>query len=73
MDRNQRQVARLQTDVLDAPPDHWATAELVLEHLSLETVNFIAIEIMGKDQRFWQGNFGSKVADCSIRIVWDDS
>lgn len=73
MGRNQREVARLQTDVLDAPPDHWAKAELVFEHLSLERVNYVAIMVTGKDQRFWQGNFGSKVADCSIRILWDEN
>ena len=27
------------------------------------------IEIAGKDQRAWHGNYGSKVADCSIRIL----
>jgi len=59
--------------MLDAPPDHWAKAELVLENLSLEQVNYVAIVITGKDQRFWQGNFGSKVADCSIRILWDEN
>jgi len=71
MDRNRRTLERLQTSVLDAPPDHWGKAKLILEHLRLEQASHVAIVITGKDRPFWNGNFGSKVADCSVRILWD--
>ena len=29
----------------------------------------ITVIVKGKDVRFWQGNFGSKVADISVRIL----
>lgn len=72
LDRNQRPLQRLQTAALEAPPDHWGKAELVLEHLSLERIKYVAIVITGKDQRFWNGNYGSKASDCSVRILWEN-
>lgn len=63
---------RLSTGTLDAPPDYWGIATLTLEHVSLQEAKCVSIVISGQDRRFWQGHFGSKVANCSIRLLWDD-
>ncbi len=58
---------------LDAPPGvYWERASHEFE---LDTTGntwrrpMIAVVVMGKDKRFWAGNFGSKVADITVRVV----
>ena len=65
-----RTTQHLATSVLDAPPDHWAKATLTLENVSLQEANILYIIIRGKDRRFWSGNYGSKVAECSARVLY---
>ena len=65
-----RTIQHLATSVLDAPPDHWAKATLTLENVSLQEANILYIIIRGKDRRFWSGNYGSKVAECSVRVLY---
>lgn len=55
------------TRQLEAPPDFWERASLVLE--PTPDTHQVLIVVHGKDTRFWQGNFGSKVANCSIRVL----
>eukprot|EP00980_Cylindrotheca_fusiformis_P003973 scaffold874_cov126-Cylindrotheca_fusiformis.AAC.6 len=72
--RQQRAIQRLSTAVLDAPPDYWGKATLTFQPVSLrhpEEAKYVQIIVVGQDRRFWQGNFGSKVADCSVRILWN--
>ncbi|KAL3909417.1 MAG: hypothetical protein SGILL_008096 [Bacillariaceae sp.] len=65
------------TETLDAPPDYWERASLELSFdprmvaLQREGRRCLAVYVIvaGKDQRFWQGTFGSKVSDISVRIL----
>jgi len=61
------------TGALDAPPGvYWERASHEFE---LDTTGntwrrpMISVVVMGKDKRFWAGNFGSKVADITVRVV----
>jgi hypothetical protein len=66
------------TNILEAPPDYWerATLELLYDisqqaeghHLANGDL-MLYVFIKGKDQRFWQGRFGSKVTNISVRIL----
>lgn len=72
-------VDRKVTDTLEAPPDYWERAclELQLDPSRLRTGPQqpperqlgLYVVVMGKDRRFWQGRFGSKVADISVRVL----
>jgi hypothetical protein len=73
MNRQHQPLQRLATGTLEAPPDYWEIATLTLEHVSLQEAKYVNIVVFGQDKRFWQGKFGSKVGDCSIRILWGDN
>ena len=66
-----RQLQKVKSDSLDAPADYWDTTRHVLQ--PTPGACFAMIVIHGKDARFWQGNYGSKVAECSIRVLYDDA
>jgi F-box associated region len=65
------------TPILDAPPDYWESARLELmvepsqlpQEFSPGCSLTLHVVIIGKDRRFWQGRFGSKVAEISARIL----
>jgi hypothetical protein len=67
------------TDLFEAPPDYWerASLQLQLDPSCLRAVPQppsgrqlgLYVAVMGKDRRFWQGNFGSKVAEISARVL----
>ena len=64
---------RKRSGTLEAPPGvYWERASLEFE---LDTTGnvwkrpMVTVAVLGKDQRFWQGNFGSKVADITLRVV----
>jgi hypothetical protein len=52
---------------LDAPADFWERTSLRLE--PTPGAHEVVLVVYGKDRRFWQGPFGSKVADCSVRVL----
>ena len=58
LDGQQRPIRRETTRQLEAPPDFWERASLVLE--PTPDTHQVLIVVHGKDTRFWQGNFGSK-------------
>jgi hypothetical protein len=69
-------VERKATENLEPPPDYWERACLELEllpHQLQQQQNgqslMLQIIVMGKDQRFWQGLYGSKVTNISVRIL----
>ena len=73
MDRNHHRLRQLATSTLEAPPDYWARANLLFENVSLqEGAYFLTVVVIGKDSRFWQGNFGSKVADIQVRVLGNE-
>ena len=63
----QRQLARVSTPQLEAPVDFWEKASLVLEPIN--GAHEVVILVHGKDTRFWQGYYGSKVTECSVRVL----
>lgn len=73
-------ISRQSTPTLEAPPDYWESArlEVVLDPhrlpilLSNQFNLILQVVVMGRDRRFWQGRFGSKVADISVRILGSD-
>ena len=64
---------RLSSGTLQAPPGvYWerAALEFVIDTAAQRYHRpTVTVIVMGKDQRFWQGNFGSKVADVTVRVV----
>jgi hypothetical protein len=65
-------VFRLEAILLNenqVPLHYWERASLILEGVSIPDARYLSVVVIGKDTRFWQGPFGSKVADCSVRIL----
>jgi hypothetical protein len=66
---------RLSSGTLEAPPGvYWerTSLEFVLDTISVGTEwnrPMVTVRVFGKDRRFWQGNFGSKVANITVRVV----
>jgi hypothetical protein len=65
----------LSSGILEAPPGvYWERTSL---EFALDTITsgtewnhpMVTVRVFGKDRRFWQGNFGSKVADITVRVV----
>ncbi len=67
LDEHLRPITEQATPKLEAPPDYWERARLVLS--TTEASRYIVVIVMGKDSRFWQGLYGSKVAEISIRLL----
>jgi len=67
LDAQRQELARLQTATLESPVDAWERACLILE--PTRGVHEIIMVVYGKDSRFWAGRFGSKVAECSVRVL----
>ena len=71
-----RTTDRLTSGILEAPPgNYWERTSLTFR-VSLRELKttfrgrpIITVIVYGKDTRFWQGNFGSKVADLSVRVL----
>lgn len=70
-------LSREATPVLDAPPDYWDNArlELTIDPSRLQRgftedhKILLQVSVAGRDRRYWQGRFGSKVAAISVRIL----
>mmetsp|Transcript_2940 Transcript_2940/g.4423 ORF Transcript_2940/g.4423 Transcript_2940/m.4423 type:complete len:511 (+) Transcript_2940:79-1611(+) len=67
LNRQQQPIQRAQTGPMNAPVDFWETARLVVG--PIPGAHEVIMVIRGKDERFWQGDFGSKAANCSVRIL----
>jgi len=67
LNRQQQPIHRAHIGPVEAPVDYWETARLIVG--PLPGAQDIVMVISGKDARFWQGNYGSKAADCSIRVL----
>ena len=58
------------TPVLNTSPDAWELATLSLENLAWNrNPRYLSVVVLGKDSRFWQGLYGSKVAQISLRVL----
>ena len=62
---------RQSTSLLNAPVDSWERVSLMIKPPVLEGAYELVMILQGKDTRFWQGQYGSKVTGCSVRIVAD--
>ena len=70
LDAHGRELGRQRTELLRAPQDVWERSTLVIRPTAgLQSVVLI---VYGKDDRFWRGRYGSKVADCSVRVLGDE-
>mmetsp|Transcript_30436 Transcript_30436/g.67445 ORF Transcript_30436/g.67445 Transcript_30436/m.67445 type:complete len:542 (-) Transcript_30436:780-2405(-) len=63
----QREIRRRSTAALVAPADFWERASIVFEPTG--GAHHVVMVVYGKDGSFWRGQFGSKVANCSVRIL----
>jgi hypothetical protein len=58
------------TPELETSPDGWETARLEFpEMVDPAHCNSVVLVIAGKDRRFWAGNYGSKAAGGSVRVL----
>mmetsp|Transcript_25549 Transcript_25549/g.61429 ORF Transcript_25549/g.61429 Transcript_25549/m.61429 type:complete len:454 (-) Transcript_25549:10-1371(-) len=62
-----RLLHRTSTPQCTAPVDFWEKASLIID--AIAGAHEVTIIVHGKDSRFWQGNYGSKVCHCSIRVL----
>ena len=67
LDVYNREIGRKGTDVLDAPQDAWERTSVVVEPTA--GLHSVVMIVYGKDRPFWQGRYGSKVADCCVRVL----
>ena len=58
---------RTGTSELAVPADFWEKVTLTID--PVEGAHEGTMVVYGKDARFWQGNFGSKVCHCSVRVL----
>lgn len=75
VDGREARAPPLSTGVVEAGV-HWERASLVFDLGPLAEIpgRFgpfpkLVVSVSGKDSRFWAGNFGSKVADISVRVL----
>lgn len=66
-DQQLRPISIQTTPVLEAPPDYWERARLVLSTTAAS--RYLSVVVMGKDSRFWNGLYGSKVTEISVRLL----
>eukprot|EP00535_Pseudo-nitzschia_heimii_P001249 CAMPEP_0197178710 /NCGR_PEP_ID=MMETSP1423-20130617/3915_1 /TAXON_ID=476441 /ORGANISM="Pseudo-nitzschia heimii, Strain UNC1101" /LENGTH=564 /DNA_ID=CAMNT_0042628513 /DNA_START=251 /DNA_END=1942 /DNA_ORIENTATION=- len=65
---------QLSSEILEAPPGvYWERTSLEFEFSSNDSITWnrpmVTVIVIGKDSRFWRGNFGSKVADITLRLI----
>ena len=63
---------RLTTPTLETPADMWERSTLILRGVALPHARYLTVILIGKDSRFWQGNFGAKVKECSVRVLGEN-
>jgi hypothetical protein len=70
LDGRGRTIEQRDTGALAAPADAWERTSLILSpHPGTHTIVLTAV---GQDSMFWAGNFGSKVKDCSVRVLGEN-
>lgn len=65
------ELAHFSSEILQAPADFWEP----VKHVFAPTggAAYLVVGVRGKDERFWQGEFGSKVTDISVKVLFDQS
>lgn len=67
LDASGRCIQKSSTRILKAASDSWEQAMLVLEPTA--TAHSVKTTLHGKDGLLWRGHYGSKVTDCSVRVM----
>lgn len=65
------QLERWDSGVLNAPRNGWEKMRHVFE--PLRGAKFVLVVIHGKDKQFWAVLYGAKVAEVSVRVLFDAS
>lgn len=55
------------SNVISPPVDFWDIVDFSFSETP--GARFVVLAIYGKDTRFWQGNYGAKVANCSVKVA----
>mmetsp|Transcript_43323 Transcript_43323/g.169650 ORF Transcript_43323/g.169650 Transcript_43323/m.169650 type:complete len:157 (-) Transcript_43323:665-1135(-) len=71
LDSEGRILNSFSSGVLSAPADYWDGVRHVFG--PTDGAHFALVVARGRDQRFWAGNFGSKVTCLSARVLFDES
>lgn len=58
---------RFDSNVISPPVDFWDIVDF--SFAETPDARFVVLAIYGKDARFWQGNYGAKVANCSVKVA----
>lgn len=70
VDARHRVMGEWQTPVLDAPADSWEQARVLVQGgIDWSQARYLSVVVVGKDSRFWQGLYGSKVAGIAVRAL----
>ena len=65
-----RIIHRSSTSTMQSPADFWEKTSLMIDPIA--DAHQIVMVVCGRDGRFWQGNYGSKVCHCSVRVLGTD-
>jgi hypothetical protein len=69
-DANRRTIHQVATSELQSPAGYWEKATLTID--PVHGAHEVIMIVFGKDQRFWAGNYGSKVCHCSVRVLCEE-
>lgn len=69
-DANGRTIHQVATSELQSPAGYWEKATLTIDPVN--GAHEVMMVVLGKDQRFWAGNYGSKVCHCSVRVLCEE-
>ena len=62
-----RVIHRTSTSQLTAPADVWGKTTIVIN--PVDGAHGVIMILRGKDANSWQGYYGSKVCNCSVRVL----
>lgn len=71
LDGHGRELKAFDSGELDAPDDYWDMVRAVFEPAA--DARFLVLGVLGKDRKFWAGEYGAKVTGCCVRVLYDDA
>lgn len=70
-DSNFEELESMTSEELSAPADFWEPVSHVFE--PRERARFVLVGVSGKDSKGWAGEYGSKVTDVAVRVLFNGS
>jgi hypothetical protein len=67
LNAQRQEIHRVCTVERQAPVDNWEQVSHVIE--PVRGAHEVLMVVHGKDSRNWEGHFGAKVAECSVRVL----